>query len=487
VTLIPTIATASTAGPSEIVAIPARRAELDIQLLGPAMIGSVERPEDLSAELASAHGFSAKAGEVLALRQLGQPTIALIGIGDGDLEGWRRFGAAATRAAAPGGSVALVVADDAATAEQAVLGALLATYRFSRHKSAEQPTGLASLEVIGEDHLALAPVVAAATVVADAVAFAKDLINEPAGDLPPSELAERAAVRLEASGRTRVEIWDEVRLAEERCGAIVGVGKGSAVPPRLVRADYVPAGADDTTPKVVLVGKGVTFDSGGLSLKPATGMMTMKTDMTGAAVVLAVVSACDALGVKVKVTAIAPMAENMPSGAAMRPGDVLVTRSGTTIEVLNTDAEGRLLLADGLALAVELEPTVVVDLATLTGAQVVALGTELAARYANDRDLDAALAAASETSGELSWSMPLHHGYDAHLDSEVADLKNIGKAGEAGSISAALFLDRFVGDTPWAHLDLAGPGRSDSDAGYRSKGATAYGVRLLLTWLRSMA
>jgi leucyl aminopeptidase len=234
------------------------------------------------------------------------------------------------------------------------------------------------------------------------------------------------------------------------------------------------------------VGKGITFDSGGLSLKTPGGMTTMKTDMTGAAVVLSLMGVLAELGVSVKVTALAPMAENMPSGTAMRPGDVLVPRGGTTIEVLNTDAEGRLILADGLTLAAEESPDLIVDVATLTGAAVVALGTGMAALMSNSDEAAGLFASAGEQSGEPVWRLPLVAAYESHLDSEIADVKNIGAPGEAGTISAGLFLQRFVDGRPWVHLDIAGPGRSDKDAGYLTKGGTAFSLRLLLEYLRAL-
>jgi len=216
-------------------------------------------------------------------------------------------------------------------------------------------------------------------------------------------------------------------------------------------------------------------------------MMTMKTDMTGAAVVMAVLSIVSRLELPVRVTAIAPMTENMTGDSATRPGDVLTIRNGMTIEVLNTDAEGRLILADGLSLAVEANPDVIIDVATLTGAQAVALGDEVGAMYATTDELANSFRAASERSGELLWRMPLVANYESHLDSDVADMKNIGKAGRAGSISAALLLQRFTDARPWVHLDIAGPGRSDANRGYWTKGATAFSARTIVEFLRAVA
>jgi leucyl aminopeptidase len=256
-----------------------------------------------------------------------------------------------------------------------------------------------------------------------------------------------------------------------------------------VKVSYEPADpltVDGRIPHVVLVGKGITFDSGGLSLKSPEGMITMKTDMSGAAAVLGAVAACGELGVRVRVTAIAPTTENMPGGRATKPGDVLTTRNGATIEVLNTDAEGRLVLADALALAAELEPDAIVDLATLTGACVTALGMSIAGVFGSDEDLIGRVRAASERAGEGTWTLPLPEEYRSHIDSEIADMKNVGKGGgQAGAIAAALLLARFVAEVPWVHMDIAGPARTDEDSGILVKGGTGFGVRTLLELLEA--
>jgi leucyl aminopeptidase len=240
-------------------------------------------------------------------------------------------------------------------------------------------------------------------------------------------------------------------------------------------------------PHVALVGKGVTFDSGGLSLKSAEGMTTMKTDMSGAAIVMAALSIASRLQLAVRITAIAPMTENLPGDRAAKPGDVFTIRNGMTVEVLNTDAEGRLILADGLCLAVEANPDAIVDIATLTGAQRVALGDEIGALFATTEVLADYFALASARSGESLWRMPLPEIYETYLDSDVADMKNIGKPGAAGAISAALMLQRFTDGRPWAHLDIAGPGRAEASRGYLTKGATAFGARAIVEFLEAVA
>jgi leucyl aminopeptidase len=325
---------------------------------------------------------------------------------------------------------------------------------------------------------------------AAAVAAARDLINTPASDLTTALLSERFGALLSDEAGTTVEVWDEERIAEERLGGLLGVSRGSLEPPRLVRAKYEPAHpltVDGRTPHVVLVGKGITFDSGGLSLKTAEGMSTMKTDMSGAAIVMAALSACADLAVRVRVTAIAPITENMPGARALKPGDVLTMRNGSTVEVLNTDAEGRLVLADALSLAAEIDPPpdAVIDVATLTGAATVALGTGIAPVFGSDEELVERVRRAGKEAGERLWPMPLPEDYAEHIDSEVADMKNTGRAGQAGAIAAALLLERFTGGLPWAHLDIAGTGRAAEASGYLSKGGTAFGVRTLLALLAS--
>jgi leucyl aminopeptidase len=374
-------------------------------------------------------------------------------------------------------------------AAQAVAeGAILAAYRFSAYRSTDDEGRIDSLVVVGIDvePEVLAEGVRRGAVVADAVCFARDLVNEPPSAMTPRALAEAAERYLGTAGGVRLEVWDEERIEEERLGGLLGVARGSAEPPRLLMGSYAPADpveVDGRVPHVVLVGKGITFDSGGLSLKTPDGMTTMKTDMSGAAAVVAALGACGALGVRVKVTAIAPVTENMPGGRAQKPGDVLTIRNGRTIEVLNTDAEGRLVLADGLSLAVELAPDAIVDLATLTGASVVALGRSIAGLFASDETLGARLQEAAQRAGERLWPLPLAEEYRPDIDSEVADMKNTGRAGQAGAVVAALLLEKFVDDVPWAHLDIAGPARSDESSGVLTKGGTGFGVRTLLEFL----
>ena len=339
-----------------------------------------------------------------------------------------------------------------AAAEAVAEGASLAGYRFDTYRTGERPGGLGRLVIITEspsDALAVAAGAARGARIAASVALARDLVNEPPSSLTPQQFAESFVRRFRDVPGLTVEVWDEQRIADERLGGLLGVARGSTQPPRLVRVDYEPADpvdVDGRVPHLVLVGKGITFDSGGLSLKTADGMETMKTDMGGAAAVLGALDAVAALGARIRITALTPLTENMPGGSAIKPGDVLTTRNGKTIEVLNTDAEGRLVLADALSLAVEAGADAIVDVATLTGAAVVALGKEIAGLLGNDEALLAG--------GHRGVGPGRRAGVDrcrcptttaSHIDSEIADMRNIGRPGQAGSISAAMLLPRVRG------------------------------------------
>jgi leucyl aminopeptidase len=413
-------------------------------------------------------------------------TVLFLGVGDASPGALRRAGAALARRV-PAGRTAVTTAvlDEPGEAVEAFTeGLLLGSYQFTM-KSAASPGGDSGDP--GEIRLLLAgPASRAALVeragtVAGAVALARDLANTPSMIKTPEWLADEAATVAAEHGLSS-RIWREAELAAGGFGGLLGVGSGSAHPPRLIELSYQPAQADR---HVVLIGKGITFDSGGLSLKPTDGMKTMKTDMAAGAAVIGAMSALGRLGVRARVTGLVPAAENMPSGTAMRVGDVLRHYGGKTVEVLNTDAEGRLVLADALAYAdAVLAPDLMVDLATLTGAVRVALGSSLAALYATDDELAAGLLDAGAASGERLWRMPLAEDYTDALESPVADLANVARAGgRAGSIDAALFLREFTGGRAWAHLDIAGAARAAADDGENTKGATGFGTRLLLRWL----
>jgi leucyl aminopeptidase len=410
-------------------------------------------------------------------------TVLFLGVGDASPGALRRAGAALGRRL-PAGRTALTTAvlDEPDEGVQAFTeGVLLGSYQFTM-KSADSSapeTGEIRVLLAGPD--SRAALVERATTIAGAVALARDLANTPSMIKTPEWLAAEAAAVASEHGLSS-RIWREAELAAGGFGGLLGVGSGSAHPPRLIQLSYQPAQADR---HVVLIGKGITFDSGGLSLKPNDGMKTMKTDMAGGAAVIGAMSALGRLGARARVTGLVAAAENMPSGTAMRVGDVLTQYGGQTVEVLNTDAEGRLVLADALAYADDaLAPDLVVDLATLTGAARVALGSSVAALFATDDELAAALLDSGTASGERLWRMPLAEDYREGLDSPVADLANVARAGgRAGSIDAALFLREFTGGRSWAHLDIAGAARATADDGENTKGATGFGARLLLQWL----
>jgi leucyl aminopeptidase len=414
-------------------------------------------------------------------------TVLFLGVGDGSPGALRRAGAAlARRVPAARPALTTAVLDEPDEAVQAFTeGVLLGSYQFTMKTSQAREGDPGEIRMLLAGAASRAHLVEHAATVAGAVALARDLANTPSMIKTPEWLADQAgAVAAEHGLASR--IWREAELAAGGFGGLLGVGSGSAHPPRLIQLSYEPAEAGR---HVVLIGKGITFDSGGLSLKPTDGMKLMKTDMAGGAAVIGAMSALGRLGVRARVTGLVPAAENMPSGTALRVGDVITHYGGQTVEVLNTDAEGRLVLADALAYADDvLDPDVVVDLATLTGAVRVALGSSLAALFATDDQLAAALLDAGTASGERLWRMPLAGEYRDGLDSPVADLANVARTGSrAGSIDAALFLREFTGGRSWAHLDIAGAARATADEGENTKGATGFGARLLLRWLEANA
>ncbi|MCE0488052.1 leucyl aminopeptidase [Ornithinimicrobium sediminis] len=374
-------------------------------------------------------------------------------------------------------------------------GALLGSYAFQtfhgvgKQEKAKAP--LAEVVVHGlkgrsREAKALAERVRSVT---DAVHYARDLVNTPPNVLYPESFATSVTQRA-AKSKVKVEVWDPDTLAKEGCGGILGVGQGSGRGPRLVTMTYTPSRAKA---HLALVGKGITFDSGGLCLKPAASMVTMKLDMAGAAAVAAAVLAVAEQEIPVQVTAYLCLAENMTGELAQRPGDVVTMRGGRTVEIINTDAEGRLVMADGLALASEQQPDAIVDIATLTGACVIALGERTLGVMSNDEQLTARVQACAGAAGEAAWPLPLTEEIRPSMDSPVADLKHTGERA-AGAMVAATFLSEFVGKDssgdplPWAHLDIAGPAFNDkSPHGYTPKGGTGSGVRALIELARSYA
>jgi leucyl aminopeptidase len=456
------------------------------------------------AETLTALGAKGDPGQVTKLPSLGAvkaPVVVAVGLGEAsgrgrkhdpapDAEGLRRAAGAAVRALAGSASVALALPSADADGVSAVAeGALLGAYGYHRYRVASKDGHQAPVESLTlvtsstRDRGAKAAV-ARAESVATAVHLARDLVNAPPSDLPPAAFADAAVAAAKETG-LKVEVLDEKALKRGGYGGILAVGQGSSRPPRLVRLTHR---AGRNKPHLALVGKGITFDSGGLSLKPAAAMDWMKSDMGGAAAVLAAMTAIARLKLDVNVTGYAPLAENMPSGTAQRPSDVLTMYGGRTVEVLNTDAEGRLVLADGIVRAGEDQPDLIVDVATLTGAQLVALGSRTSAIMANDDGVRDGIFAAATRAGEQMWPMPLPKELRASMDSEVADIANMGDK-YGGMLVAGLFLKEFVPEgTRWAHLDIAGPAFNQSEPfGYTPKGGTGAGVRALVAVAEDLA
>jgi leucyl aminopeptidase len=380
---------------------------------------------------------------------------------------------------------ALPAAEDTeAAAEAIVTGTILGSYRFDRFKGGgeddEPKARLESLTVLGPAELAGA--VETARIYSEAANRARDLQETPANFAKPEDLAARAEEIAARSDKVTVEVFDGEAIRAKGMGGLAAVGQGGPVDPRLITLRYSGGGSG---PTLAFVGKGVTFDTGGISLKPGAGMQEMKFDMSGAAAVLEAFAAVVELGLPVELLAVVPSTENMPSGTAVKPGDVITQYNGKTVEVNNTDAEGRLILADALAWAVEQGAERVIDLATLTGAVVIALGSTHAAVISNDDALATEIAAAGEESGELVWRLPLHPEYKALMKGTVADLSNLASKREAGTITAASFLEEFVDGTPWAHIDIAGTAW-DVNRAYTGKGGSGYGVRLLVQLVRDL-
>jgi leucyl aminopeptidase len=434
--------------------------------------------------------FDGKKGEVLAVPvdgRLKARAALLLGVGDRDsfdAPALRRAGATLARRASRVASVSTTLLDavsadvePGAAAQAFAEGVSLGRYQFLRYKSEGKASKLERVLVVGSGDAKVRAGLARGARIAEAVAWARDLINEPAAAKSPAEVAELGKSVARSSG-LKARVLAGEQLVRARMGGVLGVGNGSERPPRFLRLEYAPA----TRPRgtLALVGKGVVFDSGGLSLKTAAGMETMKTDMSGAAAVIAAMSTLRDLDVKARVIAYVPLVENMPSGTAMRPGDVLTMRNGKTVEVLNTDAEGRLILADALSLASEEGADAIIDLATLTGAVTIALGEKIAGLMGSDDSWIDQVQGAAERAGERVWHLPLPDDYRRNLDSDVADIRNVSSGGGAGTLTAGLFLKEFVGETPWAHLDIAGTARSSSDDAETTKGGTGYGVRTLI-------
>lgn len=441
-------------------------------------------------------GFVGKESETLLFPTQGKllsRTVLLIGVGKSesrDADTWRRVAGKAHREARNQGAKQVAWFVEPAFGKESICAAVvegmcLSGYAFEKYKSEKNgKPEIVTLTVAGPD---LQPSGAVNTAIENAqkaipgVFLARDLINEPASVSTPTYLADHAKKILRNRGISG-EIWGPAKIKSAKMAGLLAVARGSVEEPRFIKLTYKPGGKPKK--QIALVGKGLTFDSGGLSLKPPKSMETMKHDMSGGATVLGVMSVIAQLKPQVHVTGYVPATENMPSGTAQKPGDVIRYSNGKTVEVLNTDAEGRLILADALISAVHDKPDVIIDLATLTGACVVALGGQIAGLFSNNEDLASALLQCSKETGESLWRLPLVKEYKDDIRSTIADIKNTG-SGNAGAIAAALFLQEFVGDVPWAHLDIAGPAFSEKDSAYIPKGGTGFGVRTLLRYLMS--
>jgi leucyl aminopeptidase len=477
----------------DVVAVPVLPGDDGSVLLGP---GADQLTERAGVDLLGAcevAGATGKAGEITSVAVPGGSPdngdlalVVLVGVGDARAADLRRAGAALAKAVFDRQGVATTVPSVTGPSglEPFVVGMVLGSFGF--HWRSGGPEHRPVAEVVIADSPTDDDTEAAlrrAVAVGGAAWRARVLATVPANLKNPQWLADQAVALANGNG-VKATIWDEAKLVKEGFGGIVGVGRGSANRSCLIRLDYRPPGASAKTPRVVLVGKGITFDSGGLSIKPADSMTTMKRDMTGGGVVISVLAALSAVGCPVQVTGLVAAAENSVGGDSMRPGDVLRHYGGRTSEVTNTDAEGRLVMADALAYAVDkLDPAALVDVATLTGSMKVALGQQVAGYFANNEALASAIFEAGEVSGEPMWRFPLVSDYEDKLASKVADADNA--AGGAGSITAALFLQHFTGRVPWAHLDIASVGDSPDDSYEWTLGPTGFGARALLAWLGS--
>lgn len=443
----------------------------------------------------SQSGFAGKEGESLVFptqKRLPSRILLLLGTGKGEpeKEALRRAGAKAYKEATgqKAKHLAWFFSGDYAHEQLVAIveGTLLAGYSFDKYKS--DKNGKPSVQTLTLDSPGLKKSAALTTALDTAqktvpgVYLARDLINEPASVSTPSYLAEHATkiARMARGGSLKAEILNVSKIKAAKMMGLLAVAKGSVEEPRFIKLTYTPQGKPKK--KIALVGKGLTFDSGGLSLKPPKSMETMKLDMSGGATVLGVMQVLAQLKPQAHVTAYVPSTENMPSGTAQKPGDIIRYKNGKTVEVLNTDAEGRLILADALIRAVEDKPDVIIDLATLTGACMVALGSRVAGLFSNNQQLTDDLVRCGNESGETLWPMPLVQEYKDEIKSSLADIKNIG-GGYGGAIAAALFLGEFVNDIPWAHLDIAGPAFSERDLPYIPRGGTGFGVRTLVRYV----
>jgi len=457
------------------------------QALGGSITAAIRRQE-----------FKGKLHERLLLHTFGQlPVVQVLVIGLGKQEEFtldrvrsasaeamrhlRGVGVRKVASIVHGAGIGGLQADQAACA--VTEGALLGLYRFDKYKKPEEngQKVVQKLTLLERDRTKVPAMEEGARrgqILAEAVSFARDLVNEPANTLTPSELAARAKKMASGLGLT-IKILERTDMKKLGMGALLGVAQGSQEPPKLIEVNYKGRKGKGAGPRLGLVGKGVTFDSGGISIKPSEGMETMKGDMAGGAAVLAAIKGIAELRLPVDVTVIVPAIENLPSGTAQRPGDIVKAMNGKTIEVINTDAEGRLVLADALCYACDRGLTHLVDVATLTGACVIALGAVRTGAFTNDAELLRQVKEASEAAGEKIWELPMDDEYAEQIKSDYADMKNVGGR-KAGPITGAKLLANFIGKAPWVHLDIAGTSQTEKDYGYQVKGATGAMVRTLI-------
>lgn len=429
--------------------------------------------------------FTGKDGQQLQIHthgRMGAKRILLIGLGDDEEFLGRKLAARAARVASRQRlqSIALVAPQGDNDASWLVQGTLLGHYSFDRLKTKDvKPVKLSKVTLVNANGSAAQ--IAAAATIADGITFARDIVNEPPINIKPSTLADHA-VDIAQANSLEYTIYDKAALQAKGMDLLLAVSAGSSEEPRLIHLIYRPDGANSDTPQIALVGKGLTFDAGGLCLKPYGSIEDMKMDMAGGAAVLGAMKAINAVKPNVIVHAIVPSSENLTGASAYKPGDVITGYAGKSVEVLNTDAEGRLILADALHFATELGVTEIVDCATLTGAICVALGLETAGIFGNSSDLIEEIQASAEKAGETVWPMPLDHRLKKQLKSDIADMRNVGKRW-GGAITAALFLEEFVGDTNWVHIDLAGPAMGEKAYDHMPKGGTGFGVTTLLEYV----
>jgi leucyl aminopeptidase len=450
--------------------------------------------------------FKAKESELLSIlteKKLASPRLYLVGLGEvkkTTIETHRRAAATATKraqsshikhlsfAVPTGGNDTSSPLDERSISGAIAEGAILSHYAFDKYitESKHRALRISECTLFHPSESIVKTIkeeLKQTRIIADAVILARDLSNAPASEIYPETLAETAKSSAEKYGYS-IAIWDKKKIEKEGFGGLLAVNAGSARPPRFLIMEHNPKHTDQKT--IVLVGKGITFDSGGISIKPSSGMAEMKMDMSGAAAVIGTMEATARLNLPVRVIGLVPATENLPSGSAMKPGDIVKHYGGKTSEVDNTDAEGRLILADALAYACTLTPDVIIDLATLTGACVVALGQHATGMMGTDEETMTALKASGEKTYERVWQLPLFEEYEKQIKSDIADVKNVGGRW-GGAITAGLFLKKFVGDHKWVHLDIAGTAMLEEPLPYAPKGGSGVGVRLLVEYLRNIA